>query len=246
VVAVGSTVLIRRLALAALVGLLVAGGAQVARAHRTALSVEIVDEQASLAPDGRSMTFNISTTCDRKWTVVEASATATQPQASGQGSFTPTCGRIPYGVQVTVPVVSGSFQTGPADVTVRLVVAQGPTKSAQDSASLRLRPSVSVLLADQALLEPDGAVRIDVTVTCPVSATALGGQVQIYDGQVAGTGTFGPTACDTLPHTVLVRVASSQGPFRVGSAEAFAFTAVEEGGDQFPGSDFRTIQIVSA
>jgi hypothetical protein len=104
---------------------------------------------------------------------------------------------------------------------------------------------VSVVLADRAVLQGDGAVRIDVTVTCPPSAVGQGGQVTIYDGQVRGTGTFGPTPCDTVPHTVSVRVASSQGPFRVGSAEADAFASVTEGGDFFPGQDLRTIQIVA-
>jgi hypothetical protein len=242
----GSSVAARRLAVAGLVGLLMAVGAQAVSAHRTALSVEILSEQASLAPDGRSMTFDLSTVCDRTWTIVEASVTVTQPQASGTGSFTPNCGRIPYGVRATVPATSGTFQTGPAEATAVLVVQQGPTKRAQDSASLRVRPDVSVVLADQAVLEGDGAVRIDVTVTCPMSAVGQGGDVRIYDGRIVGTGTFGPTRCDTLPHTVSVRVASSEGPFRVGTAEAVASASVTEGGDVFGGSDFRTIQIVLA
>jgi hypothetical protein len=241
----GSSVAVRRLVVTGVIGLLVAGGAQAASAHRTQLSVEIVSEQASLAPDGSSMTFYISTVCDRTWTIVEASATATQPQASGTGSFTPTCGRIPYNVQVTVPATSGTFETGPAAMTVRLVVQQGPTKRAQDSATLRVRPDVSVRLADQAVLQGDGAVLIDVTVTCPRSAVGQGGYVQIYDGQVVGTGTFGPTPCDTLPHTVSVRVASSEGSFRIGSAQALASASITEGGDVFSGGDFITIQIVA-
>jgi hypothetical protein len=247
VVAMGSGVVARRLVIiTGLVGLLVAGGAQGAAAHRTALSVEIVSEQASLAPDGRSMTFDLSTVCDRSWTIVEASVSVTQPQASGTGAFTPTCGRIPYVVRVTVPATSGRFQTGSANATAVLVVQQGPTKRGQDTATLRVRPEVSVLLADQAVLGGDGAVRIDVTVTCPMSAVGQGGSVTIYDGVVVGTGGFGPTPCDTLAHTVSVRVASPQGPFRVGSAQALASASVTEGGDFFPGDDLRTIQIVSA
>src|SRR6266545_2077967 len=219
VVAMGSIVAARRLVIiTSLVGLLVAGGAQGASAHRTALSVEILSEQALLAPDGGSMTFDLST----------------------------VCGRTPYVVRVMVPALSGTFQTGSANATAVLVVRQGSTKQAQDSAALRVRPDVSVLLADQAMLEGDGAVRIDVTVTCPMSAVGQGGSVRIYDGVVVGTGTFGPTPCDTLPHTVSVRVASSEGPFRVGSAEALASASVSEGGDVFPGADLRTIQIVQA
>jgi hypothetical protein len=237
----------RRLALIGLVGLLVAGGAQEASAHRTALSVRIVSDQSSLAPDGRSMTFYLETVCDRGWTIVEASVTVTQPQASGTGPFTPTCGRIPYNVQVTVPATSGTFQTGPTEATAVLVVQQGRTKRAQDSGTLRARPSVSADLADHAVLQSDGAVVIDVTVTCPMSAVAQGGEVRVYDGVVAGGGTFGPTPCDALPHTLSVRVVPDQGgSFRVGSAEALSSTAVVEGGDFFPGGDFRTIQIVSS
>jgi hypothetical protein len=242
----GSSVAARRLVVAGVVGLLMAGGAQAVSAHRTALSVEIISEQASLAPDGRSMTFDLETVCDRTWTNVEASATVTQPQASGTGSFTPNCGRIPYVVRVTVPATSGTFQTGPAAATAVLVVQQGPTKRAQDTATLRVRPDVSVVLADQAVLQDDGAVRIDVTVTCPMSGVGQGGYVQIYDGRIVGTGTFGPIPCDTLPHTVSVQVASSEGPFQVGTAEAVASASVTEGGDVFGGSDFRTIQIVLA
>jgi hypothetical protein len=77
-------------------------------------------------------------------------------------------------------------------------------------------------------------------------AVGQGGSVRIYDGVVVGTGGFGPTPCDTLAHTVSVRVASPQGPFRVGSAQALASASVTEGGDFFPGDDLRTIQIVSA
>lgn len=43
-----------------------------------------------------------------------------------------------------------------------------------------------------------------------------------------------------------VRVASSEGSFRVGSAEALASASIEEGGDIFPGGDLRTIQITQA
>ncbi|MGH2547491.1 MAG: hypothetical protein ACRDHH_04230 [Actinomycetota bacterium] len=239
-----SAVLIRRLVLAGLVGLLVAGGAQVAQAHRTALTVEILSEQATVSSDGRSMSFQLETVCDRKWTIVEARVSVTQTQASGSGSFTPTCGRIPYVVGVSVPVTQGIFQTGPSQATAVLVVGQGSTKRAEDSGALRARPSVSVIVADQARLQSDGSVLIDVTVTCPMSAVGQGGQVAIYDGVIRGVGTFGPTPCDALPHTVSVRVSSTQGSFRVGSAEADGFASVTEGGDFFPGQDLRTIQIV--
>jgi hypothetical protein len=242
----GSTVLIRRLALAALVGLLVAGGARVAQAHRTALEVQIDSDQSSITPDGRSMRFHITTKCDRKWTIVEATVSVIQAQASGEGPFTPSCNRLTNGVTVTVPAVQGTFQTGPAQAHVVLVVGQGPNKRAEDSGSLRVRPSVSAFLDDTATLQGDGSLVIDVTVTCPMSAVGRGGQVRIYDGQIVGTGTFGPTPCDALPHTVSVSVGSPDGSFQVGSAEASAWASIEEGGDFFSSFDLRTIQIVQA
>jgi hypothetical protein len=236
----------RQLTLAGLACVLAAIAAPPAEAHRPALSVEVVSVQATLAPDGRSITFDIETRCDTKATVVEARARVSQPQASGDGSFTPTCNRIPTAVRVAVPVLNGTFQTGDAQVSVVLAVRQGSTKEARDSALLRVRPSVAVRLADEAVLEDGGqAVRIDVSVTCPMTSTARGGQVAIYQGQVVGTGAFGPTPCDGVTHTLSVRVVT-QGSFQAGSAEAEAFTAVEEGGDFFPGGDFRTVQIVSA
>jgi len=238
---------VRGLALVGLVGLLVAGGAQAADAHRTELTVEVVSEQATLAPDGRSMTFHLATRCDRKWTIVDARVSVVQPQASGEATFTPGCNRLTQIVEVTVPSLDGSFQTGEAQASALLVVREGNTKEARDTALLRARPSVSVRLADEAVLEGSGqAVRIDVAVTCPVSGNGRGGQVRIYQGQVVGTGSFAPTACDGLPHTASVTVETSEGLFQVGSAEAEAFASVEEGGDFFPGFDLRTVQITQA
>lgn len=235
---------VRRLGIACLVAVFVATGAQVAHAHRTGLAVEIESDQGTLAPDGKSITFDISTTCDPKWTVVTAKVTVVQGQASGEASFTPRCARLSYGLRVTVPALDGSFRTGSAEVDAVLVVQQGKTKEARDSASLRARPTVSVVVADQATLDGGGeTVRIDVTVTCPLTSTGLGGEVRVYDGQVAGTGLFGPTPCDGQPHTTSARVETSEGVFRVGSAEAFAVGSIEEGGDVFHGVDLRTIDI---
>ena len=127
-----------------------------------------------------------------------------------------------------------------------LVVRAGRRHEVQDSAIVRVRPSVSVRLADRAVLTGGDAVLIDVAVTCPVSSNGRGGQVSVYQGQVVGRGSFGPTACDGLPHTVSVRVETSGGLFQVGSGEAEAFASVEEGSDIFPGSDLRTVQIALA
>jgi hypothetical protein len=241
-----SPVSLRRLAFAAVVGLVIAGAVRPAEAHRTEVSVEILSVQASLAPDGRSMSFDIEVRCDRKATIVDARVSASQPQASGEGSFTPICNRLATVVGVTVPATAGTFQTGPAQVSARLVVRQGSTKAAGDSASVRVRPSVGVRVADRAVLQDGGrAVRIDVTVTCPMTSTGQGGQVTVVQYPVGGTASFGPTPCDGLPRTHSLTVPASGGTFQLGSADAEAFASVEEGGDIFPGSDVRTVQIVS-
>lgn len=233
----------RRSVVAVLLGMFVLGGAQAAHANPNDLSLEVLREQAFVAPDGRSITFGVITQCDRKTNVIEARATAVQPQASGEATFIPRCTRLPEFVQVTVPSSGGSFVTGEAQFSARLVVREGRTKQVQDAAELRVRPTVSVVLADQAVLIGGGsAVEIDVIVTCPIAATGLGGHVVIYQATV-GNGSFGPTACDGLPHTLSVTVLASSGSFRAGAAEAGADAAVAEGGDIFPNSDFRNIQI---
>jgi hypothetical protein len=115
----------RQLSVAGLVGLVVGGLAPSATAHRTDPAVEVLPDQAHIAPDGRSMFFHITTRCDRKWTIVEARVTAVQPQGSGEGSFTPSCNRLTNVVGVTVPALNGTFKTGSAQVSARLVVGQG-------------------------------------------------------------------------------------------------------------------------
>lgn len=230
--------------LAVLVALLVVGAAPSVSAHRTELSVEVVSDSSALSPDGRSMTFQLATRCDSKWTIVEASVRVEQAEAWGETSFTPRCQRLTYTLHVTVPAVQGTFQTGGTQASAVLVVQQGKTKEASDTAVLRARPRVSLQLADEArLLDGGAAVEIDATVTCPMVSSGLGGHVRVYDGEAVGTGSFGPTPCDALPHTLTVRVEASEGTFRVGPAEAFATVAIEEGGDVFHGVDLRTIAV---
>ena len=225
-------------------GLLVVGGAQAAQAGPNDLSIDVLQDQATLAPNGRSITFGMFVQCDRKSNVLQARATVVQSQAVGEATFTPICNRLPTFVEATVPVSSGSFVTGEAQVSARLVVREGRTKQVQDAAVVPVRPSVSVILADQAKLTGGGGTaQINVTVTCPIASIGRGGQVTIYQTPIAGAGSIAPSACDGLPHTIAVTVTASGGMFRVGSAEAFASVTVEDIGELFPGSDFRTIQI---
>ena len=234
----------RQLPLTALIASLAAVGAPAAEAHRTALSVEVLSVQATLAADGRSISFDLETRCDRRATIVEASVGVSQSQASGSAPFTPSCNRLPTVVTVTVPTSGAQFQTGDAQASAVLVVRQGSIKEARDSAVFRVRPSVAVRVADQgALISGGQAVQIGVTVTCPMFSTGQGGQIAIYQGQVAGSGVFGATPCDGFPRALSVVVQSSAASFVAGSAEAEAFASIAEGGDVFPGSDVRTVEI---
>jgi hypothetical protein len=94
-------------------------------------SVEVLSVQATLAPDGRSISFDIETRCDRRATIVEASVSVSQPQASGSAPFTPSCNRLPNGVGVTVPTSGDQFRTGDAQARAVLVVRQGSTRTVQ-------------------------------------------------------------------------------------------------------------------
>ena len=241
-----SIVPIRWFALAGFFVLLLGGSMPSARASRTQLSVQILSEGSVITPNGRSMSFDIETTCDRRWTIVDATVSVTQDGASGSSPFRPTCAQIPYVVRVNVTANGAPFHTGTAEARVVLVVGQGPNRRAEDTGSLRVRPDVSIQVADTGALQADGSVLIDANVTCPRFAVGLGGQVNIFDGVTGGTGSFGPTPCDTVPHTVSVRVVPSQGPYRAGSAEIWAFASIEEGGEMLTGFDIRTIQIVAA
>src|SRR5688500_8671780 len=120
----GSNVATRRRVVTGAVGLLVAAAAQGGPARPPARPGRVLSEQASLAPDGRSISFDIATRCDRKWTVVEATVSGTQAQAWGEGSFAPICNRLTTVVGVTVPALDGAFQTGSAEVRAVLVVQQ--------------------------------------------------------------------------------------------------------------------------
>src|SRR5262245_24842862 len=144
--AAGRSRVVSQVVVAAVLGVLAVGTAPAAQASPNELSLEIVREQGTVAPDGRSITFGLVTQCDRKATVVEARISAVQPQASGAGAFAPICNRIPTFLQVTVPVAGGSFQTGSAQVSASLVMRAGKTKQAQDAALLRLRPGVALLV----------------------------------------------------------------------------------------------------
>ena len=233
-------------ALAGLVG----AGAPTAAAAPPRPPVVVLGTAGLLAPDAHSMSVEVIARCPERGTLVEASVTIAQPQASGRASFALPCDDLLRPQRVAVQSGGAAFTLGEAQATARVVVKRGKIQQAQDSERLMVQPAVEVELATTAPLQDGGAaVLVDVTVACPVGATGLDSS-DVIVGQdqagalAAGRATFVPT-CDGRRHTLTLRVQASQGLFRAGSALATSFAAVEAGGNPFLGVDQKTIQIVT-
>ncbi len=82
---------LRRSALAVGAGFLVAVSAAPVEAGPVQSPTVELGSAARLAPDGRSVAIDLLAKCPERWTVEEAFVTVTQPQASGQASFSLTC-----------------------------------------------------------------------------------------------------------------------------------------------------------
>jgi hypothetical protein len=231
------------LTLAAVIGLLGAGGAP-ADARQSPGPIVDIQSAAGLAPDGQSINVQVLASCPERWTVVEAIVVVSQPGATGQGSFPLTCiGSLrPFGVNVRT--TGGTFQLGDAQANASVVISRGRTERAQDAEVVDVQPTVFVDLGDTARLEGGGgAALIDVTTACPVGANGQQSFVNISQGQTSGNGSYVPV-CDGQPHTSNVRVLASQGAFQAGSAQALTFANVEHEGAGFSGVDESSIQIV--
>jgi hypothetical protein len=231
--------------LSALVGLLAAGAvpAQAGQPRQPFLEIHTA---ARLAPDGGTVTVDILWSCPLRWTVVDAVVTVSQPQASGQASFSLTCIDQVLPVTVSVPVSTGTFELGEAQVNASVLIERGRTELIQDDQVVDVQPSVSAVLAGTARLESGGgAVVIDVTVACPVGATGLSSSyVNVSQGQASGSGNYTPV-CDGRPHTFSVRAQAFRGAFQAGSARALTFADVAHDGIAFSGIDEREVQITT-
>jgi len=232
--------------LALLFALLSTGAAVPAEARPLPGPVVDIQSAASLAPDGGSITVQLLASCPERWTVVEAVVAVSQPQASGQASFTLPCLGSLRMFTVVVPSTGGTFELGEAQATASLTIKRGRIESTQDSQLVQVQPTVLVDLADTARLEGGGgAVLIDVTVACPVGANGRLSAVNVSQGQTAsGNGTYLPI-CDGQQHTFTVRVPASQGVYQAGDARALTFANAEHGGNSFTGVDDSPVQIVS-
>jgi hypothetical protein len=230
---------LRRLALASLLGLVVARAAEPADAAK-AQDPAVYLRSAGLTPDSQAVVVRLDVYCSEPQTVVNARVSVAQSQASGEATFSPRCiGRDI--VEVTVPSSVGVFETGEAQVSALVAFRHGRTKEVRDSEVMRVGPIVTVTVADTGRLEDsrDTAV-IDVTVACPVGSTGQQSTVFLYPSQ----GFYVPT-CDGHSHTFSVRIEGSQGLWRPGPTTVDAVTVVEEGGDRFVGWDLRhTVQLI--
>jgi hypothetical protein len=208
------------------------------------LSVDL-QSAAALAPDGHSVSVTVLASCPQRWTVVRASVTVSQTQASGDGSFPLTCIDSIRSFPVTVRSTSGAFRLGPAQGSAIVVIKRGRTEQAKDSTVLDVDPTVVVDLANTASLQGGGeAVLIHVSAACPVGASGEQSYLNVSQGQITGRGNYVPL-CDGQAHDLAVRVQASQGLYRAGGAQALTFAFVEEGGDSFSGVDEQAVQIIA-
>jgi len=220
---------------------LVAAAAPSADTARPRLPSLDVQSAASLAPDGSALKVQLIALCPGRSTIVEATVAVSQPQASGQGSFTLPCNDALTPLTVDVPATAGAFELGRADVSATLRVQRGRTEEANDAENVFVQPSVDVAFTGAARLD-GGDVLIDLRVACPVGATGVQSYVNVTGEQGSGNGSYVPT-CDGVARTITVRVSPSQGVFVPGCARALTFANVVHDGTSFAGIADTLIEI---
>ena len=192
---------------------------------------------AGMAPDARSVVVQVLASCEERAAVVEATVTVSQPSGSGRAAIPLTCVGFVQPFTVVVPVQSGTFSLGTADVTATVVSARGKLQRATDSEVVAVEPRVDVELGSSARLSPGGAsVVLDVTVACPTGTTGLQSNLGVFQGLASGSGPYLPV-CDGTPHAFTVAVTASQGAYVGGIAQALTFTNVDWQGRSFVGVD---------
>jgi len=115
------------------------------------------------------------------------------------------------------------------------------TAAAQDE-------GVSVEIEDTAKLRNDGAVLVQVQVTCPKGMEVLEAHVSVSQDDQTVFGQSGiPVKCTGKPHTYRTAVTAQQGQFHTGSAYSSAFVLIidratnttQSGGDTEPALEIR-------
>ena len=190
-----------------------------------------------MAPDARSIRVQVLASCGERATVVQAVVTVAQPTGSGSAPIPLTCVGFVQVFNLFVPVETGVFSLGTADVTATVVSARGKTLSASDTEVVSIDPGVTVELGDSARLGPGGAsVVLDVTVACPVGTTGVPSRVGVFQVLTSGSGPYLPV-CDGQPHTFAVTVTATQGAYVAGIAQALTFADILWEGRPFSGVD---------
>jgi hypothetical protein len=107
-------------------------------AARPKASVAVADT-AAIAPDGSAVIIEVTASCARRWTVLEAFVTVSQPQVSGMGGIPLSCtGRVQT-FAVTVPALDAAFTPGDAQASAFILIERrGRTQQAQDTAVVTL------------------------------------------------------------------------------------------------------------
>jgi hypothetical protein len=200
-----------------------------------AVDIQGVD---GLAPDASSIGVQVLAECPARWTVVEAVVRVSQPSGSGQASFPLTCIGSPRMLGVSVPVGTGSFQLGEAQVSATVLIKRRKTARADDSEVVPVQPTVLVELAESGQRMDDGrAVVLDVTVACPAGTNGLQSTLVVSQSPVIiGSNTYTPI-CDGSRHTFTVRVEADSNPYQPGIAQALTFANIEWQGEVFYGID---------
>ena len=190
-----------------------------------------------MAPDARSIRVQVLASCGERATVVQAVVAVSQPSGSGRAPIPLTCAGFVQVFNVVVPVESGVFTLGTAEVTATVVSARGKTLSASDAEVVSIDPGVTVELGDSARLGAGGAsVVLDVTVACPAGTTGVPSSVGVFQVLTSGSGPYLPV-CDGQPHTFAVTVTARQGAYVVGIAQALTFADILWEGRSFSGVD---------
>ena len=199
-----------------------------------------VQQLAAITPDGGAAVVQVIASCPERWTLVEASVTVTQPQASGSASFPLACtGSLQVFYQITVPASTGVFDLRPVHVSAAVVVKRGKTASANDAQAIQPTPIVDVAIADTAHVVEGGAT-VDVTVACSAETTGVESRLVISRSQDVDFGTYTPF-CDGAPHTHTVFVPT---PLAPGPVQVLTFAQVDFTGQLFYGIDSGTIDLV--
>lgn len=190
-----------------------------------------------MAPDARSIRVQVLASCGERATVVQAVVTVSQPSGSGRAPIPLTCAGFVQVFTVVVPVETGVFSLGTADVTATVVSARGKTLSATATELVSVDPGVAVELGGSARLGPGGAsLVLDVTVACPAGTTGVPSRVGVFQVLTSGSGLYVPV-CDGQRHTFAVTVTATQGAYMDGIAQALTFADILWEGRPFSGVD---------